>query len=172
MTDRTQMVLSRKHELLEIEADEPDMLHYTLSKLPKPLDLETLISQALSLFRDHPPESLPGHAWSRISKSSVLKTTRSYNDLAQQTLQDGERFLEQEATELRLEEAHRARKRRLQVLGRKYRSHIRYGGIAVLVALVAVLVRRPSLHLLSPSWSNTLLGLERRAFDIWREVAM
>ncbi|KAE8353135.1 rab-GTPase-TBC domain-containing protein [Aspergillus coremiiformis] len=70
------IILSRKRELLEIPEDEPEMLHFTLCKLPCPLDLEGLISSAVQLFNDYPPESLPFGAWKQISQTSVLKSTR------------------------------------------------------------------------------------------------
>lgn len=50
------------------------MLHSILSKLPKPLDLEGLISRANLLLDTYPPESLS--TWSKISPKSVLKTSR------------------------------------------------------------------------------------------------
>nr|KMM70523.1 GTPase-activating protein gyp10 [Coccidioides posadasii RMSCC 3488] len=70
------IILSRRKELLEIPVDEPEMMHFTLSKLPHPLDLEMLISSALELYAKHPPESLPFRAWRKISPNSVLKTSR------------------------------------------------------------------------------------------------
>ncbi|KAL2822567.1 rab-GTPase-TBC domain-containing protein [Aspergillus granulosus] len=70
------IVLSRRKELLEIPLDEPEMLHFTLSKLPIPLDLDGLIPQAVQLFHDHPPDSLPTGVWRRIPRCSVLKTFR------------------------------------------------------------------------------------------------
>ncbi|KAL8934249.1 MAG: hypothetical protein Q9211_005330, partial [Gyalolechia sp. 1 TL-2023] len=70
------IILSRREELFEIPADEPEMLHSILSKLPKPLDLEALITQTTSLYMDFPPERLPFRSWARISPFSVLKTTR------------------------------------------------------------------------------------------------
>ena len=70
-----QIILTRKKELLEIPADDSEMLHFTLSKLPKPLDLEDLISRTLQLIDEHPPRRLPWGAWRKISHSSVLKTT-------------------------------------------------------------------------------------------------
>lgn len=70
------IILSRKKELLEFSVDETDMLHFTLSKLPNPLDLEGLISRAMQLFEAHPPESLPFGAWKRIPECSVLKSSR------------------------------------------------------------------------------------------------
>ncbi|RPB10622.1 putative TBC domain protein [Morchella conica CCBAS932] len=69
-----EIVLHRKEELFEIPDDEPEMLHSILSKLPKPLDLEGLISRANLLLDTYPPESLS--TWSKISPKSVLKTSR------------------------------------------------------------------------------------------------
>ncbi|KAL2871074.1 rab-GTPase-TBC domain-containing protein [Aspergillus lucknowensis] len=70
------VVLSRRKELFEISSDEPEILHSTLSKLPTPLDLESLISQTVRLFHDYPPESLPTGIWRKIPRYSVLKTSR------------------------------------------------------------------------------------------------
>lgn len=50
------------------------MLHSILSKLPKPLDLEGLISHAILRLDTCPPESLS--TWNKISSKSVLKTSR------------------------------------------------------------------------------------------------
>ncbi|OCL13258.1 hypothetical protein AOQ84DRAFT_385531 [Glonium stellatum] len=96
----TVIVLARKDELLEIPPDEPEMLHSILSKLPKPLDLELLIANTITLFDNHPPESLPYRAWRRISSHSVLKTTRNPSDVARQTIQDGETFLSKQDAEM------------------------------------------------------------------------
>lgn len=70
-----QIVISRREELLDIPSDEPDVLHVVLSRLPKPLHLEALISQAIQLRSDHPPEKLS--IWHKISNNSVLKTFKS-----------------------------------------------------------------------------------------------
>ena len=96
------IILSRHAELFEIPADEPEMLHSILSKLPKPLELEDLISKAVSLFDTHPPETLPFRAWRRISYCSVLKTTLERR--IDQSLQDGERFFDLQVIELRRQE--------------------------------------------------------------------
>ncbi|KAM0724223.1 hypothetical protein Q7P37_000105 [Cladosporium fusiforme] len=48
------IILSRKQELLSLEAEEHDMLHSILSKLPKPLDLDALIARSASLHKSHP----------------------------------------------------------------------------------------------------------------------
>jgi TBC1 domain family member 20 len=71
------IILSRREQLLEIPADEHDMLFFTLQKLPQPLDLEPLITAAIRLFANHPPDRLPGRVWNKISSSSALKTARS-----------------------------------------------------------------------------------------------
>ncbi|KAF2101436.1 hypothetical protein NA57DRAFT_64237 [Rhizodiscina lignyota] len=111
------IILARKEELLEIPTDEPEMLHFTLSKLPQPLDLESLIEQTTYLFANHPPESLPFRAWRRISGNSVLKTTRDPTALSRQTIKDGERLFAKQAGELRrqqmVEAATKEMKRRL-----------------------------------------------------------
>ncbi|RAL09843.1 TBC domain-containing protein [Aspergillus homomorphus CBS 101889] len=70
------IILSRKKELLEIPEEEPEMLHFTLSKLPNPLDLDGLILSAVRLFKDYPPESLPYGAWNQIPSCSALKSSR------------------------------------------------------------------------------------------------
>ncbi|EFE29238.1 uncharacterized protein ARB_03809 [Trichophyton benhamiae CBS 112371] len=71
------IILSRKDELYDIPQDEPEMFHGVLSKLPRPLDLETLISNTVRIFQDHPPEKLPCGAWKSIPSYSVLKTLRN-----------------------------------------------------------------------------------------------
>lgn len=160
--------MSRKDKLLEIEADEPEMLHSILSKLPRPLDLESLIRQAMDLYQQHPPERLPCRIWSRISLYSVLKTTRNFNSLSQQTLQDGERFFELEATEIHRQEARIARNRRLQALARRYQRPVSYAGVAVFVAIIAMLARGSNSPVQFSSWNTALAGLQQRALEIWR----
>ncbi|KAK0735888.1 rab-GTPase-TBC domain-containing protein [Apiosordaria backusii] len=69
------IVRSRRGELLGIPEDEPEMLHSVLSKLPQPLDLEGLITSAVALEKEFPPEGL--RSWRReIGRWSVLKTGR------------------------------------------------------------------------------------------------
>ncbi|TGJ64326.1 hypothetical protein EYR41_010389 [Orbilia oligospora] len=69
------IVISRREELFDIPDTEPEMLHSILCKLPKPLDLEGLISKAIDLQSFHPPHTLG--VWSKVPSSSVLKTYRS-----------------------------------------------------------------------------------------------
>lgn len=168
----SQTVTSRKEKLLEIEADEPEMLHSILSKLPRPLDLEGLIFKTMELYQKFPPERLPGKAWSRISTNSVLKTTRDWRKLEQQTLQDGERFFELEAAEVRRQEARLARNIRLQALARRYRRPAGYTGIAVLVAVIAMLARGQHAALTNNSISTALLGLQQKAVNLWQRFAV
>jgi len=80
------------------------MLHFTLSKLPQPLNLEALILQTTTLYARHPPHTLPHRAWKRISPYSVLKTTYKRTELAKQTLEDGERLFARQAAQIRRDE--------------------------------------------------------------------
>ncbi|WEW58360.1 GTPase-activating protein gyp8 [Emydomyces testavorans] len=99
------VILSRRKELLEIPVDEPEMMHFTLSKLPQPLDLEMLISNTMELYKRNPPETLPFRAWRNISRNSVLKTSR---DLAlRATASEAEALFEKQTRELRRDEKRR-----------------------------------------------------------------
>ncbi|KAI1330849.1 rab-GTPase-TBC domain-containing protein [Xylariaceae sp. FL0255] len=92
----TQIVVRRRDELLA--HDEPDMLHFFLSKLPPDLDLDAVIADAAQLLKTYPPDSL--RAWRGILGASVLKTTRDPKALAGQSLLDGRAFFERQAAEL------------------------------------------------------------------------
>ena len=96
------IILSRREELFEVPAEEPEMLHSILSKLPKPLDVEALISRTVQVFGKHPPESLVGFTWWRVPAYSVLKTTRW--PLRNQTIRDGEKLFYRQSLQLRREE--------------------------------------------------------------------
>ncbi|PQE33246.1 gtpase-activating gyp10 protein [Rutstroemia sp. NJR-2017a WRK4] len=131
-----QIVLQRSAELFETPADEPEMLHSILSKLPQPLDLESIISKTVQLFNDHPPESL--RSWSSISASSVLKTARWSEQVVNQTLGDGERFFAQQVKEL---EWAAKREEILKMLW-KYRRPAKAVGVAVLVGIISFVLNR------------------------------
>jgi hypothetical protein len=133
------IVLSRRDELFEIPADEPEMLHSVLSKLPKPLNLEGLISKTIDLFETHPPESLSGRAWAKISPFSVLKTTR--HPCRHQTLRDGEDLFLMQQLQLRRTEL---RERAVATLWR-YRRPVGSFGLAVAVGIIALWLRRTGL---------------------------
>lgn len=134
----TAIVRSRRDELFETEQDEPDMLHAILSKLPQPLDLEAIIHSTSELFKAHPPETLP--SWRKISRVSVLKTARDANCCAKQTMEDGERFFKKHVKELDRREK---RKKTVETMWR-YRRPAGMVGIAVMVGIVAYLLRRPT----------------------------
>lgn len=133
-----QIVLNRRDELFEQEPDDPSMLHLILSKLPQNMDLEKLIADTTRLFRRFPPESLP--AWRRISAASCLKTARSVEDGAKQTMEDGEAFFAQQLKELQ------AAERRRKILKTMWLHRKTAGalGLAVVVGLMAVSLPRTS----------------------------
>ncbi|KAI4197189.1 MAG: hypothetical protein LQ350_006077 [Teloschistes chrysophthalmus] len=131
-----EIILSRREELFEISSDDSDMLHFVLSKLPKPLDLETLITQTMSLYTDHPPETLPYRAWARISPYSVLKTARA--DFRQQPLSDGVELFQRQEIQLRNNEMLEQAKAMLW----KYRGPAGQVGLAIFVGVLAIWLRK------------------------------
>lgn len=143
------------------------MLHAILSKLPKPLDLEGLIQRTIQLRAKHPPKRLPGRVWSRISSSSVLKTTQDPEALLGQTLQDGERFFQQEAAEIRRRDALKARQQQIQTLAMRYRRPALLTGGAIMIAVLSVAMRRFGLTSL-PGWS-LLFRFQQRVLDMWQQ---
>ncbi|KAL8984327.1 MAG: hypothetical protein Q9205_001683 [Flavoplaca limonia] len=130
------IILSRRDELFEIPADEPEMLHSVLSKLPKPLDLEALIAQTVSLYQKYPPENLPFRAWARISRYSVLKTT--VRDFRQQTLYDGVEYFNLQVAQLRRQQM---RRKAMATLWKNRRSGGRLG-LAIFAGVVAIWLAR------------------------------
>ena len=130
------IVLSRRGELFEIPADEPEMLHSVLSKLPKPLDLETLMSESMILYQKHPPEQLPSRAWAKISSCSVLKTTRASE--RGQTLKDGENFLAMQILELRRREL----RNKVMAKAWKFRRPIGGIGLAIFIGFASIWLGR------------------------------
>jgi TBC1 domain family member 20 len=98
----TATIISRRKELLEIPLDEPEMLHFTLSKLPHPLDLESLICRTMQLFKDYPPHKLPHLIWWKIPTHSVLKTLKNVKE--KQSLRQGETYFAKQAAQLRRQE--------------------------------------------------------------------
>jgi hypothetical protein len=133
-----QIVLRRADELFAIPADEPEILHSVLSKLPQPLHLDALIADAVALFEEYPPERLP--TWRAISSSSVLKTAHAPRLTAGQSLADGEAYFMKQVRELQWAE------RREKVLATmwKYRRPARTAGLAVLVGVLSFWLRRSS----------------------------
>lgn len=133
------IILSRKKELLEIPVDEPEMLHFMLSKLPYPLDLEGLIRRAMQLFQDYPPESLPFRTWKRIPECSVLKTSR--DPFKEHTAEDAIRLFDEQTRHFNSEE------RRKMAIGFlwKHRRAIGTVALAVFVGAVSMWLRKKGL---------------------------
>ena len=152
------IIISRDQELFEIEPDDPEMLHFTLSKLPKTLDFDALISRTMTIFREHPPKSLPFRAWSKVSSYSVLKTTRRPGHLDSgvpiaQSLVDGKKLFESQAVELRRIEFQKRIRRSLW----KHRRPLGGVGAAVMIGILSVWLQRQAQDghsiLLSRIWS-------------------
>lgn len=132
-----QIVLNREEELFETPADEPEMLHSILSKLPKPLNLEKIIADTVRLFEKYPPENL--RAWRGISKNSVLKTARWQEQMLRQHVEEeGKAYFERQVRELEWAE------RRDIVLGLawKYRRPVGALGMSLLVGLLSIYLRK------------------------------
>ncbi|KAL2799349.1 putative GTPase activator protein [Aspergillus keveii] len=133
------IVLSRRKELLEIPLDEPEMLHFTLSKLPIPLDLENLISRAVQLFHDHPPESLPAGVWRKIPECSVLKTSRDVSK--KQSIKTTIELFYQQTNQLRREE----NKQKLIGFIWSHRRTIGSVAVAVFIGAMSIWIRKRGL---------------------------
>lgn len=129
-----QIVINRRDEILVI--DEPDMLQVMLSRVPPNMDLNTLITDAVGLFDRFPPHTLP--YWRHISKYSSLKTARDVEKCAQQSLQDGQAYFEEQAKQVRWVEL----RERISMTVWRYRRPIRAFGVATAVAAVAFYLRR------------------------------
>lgn len=142
-----QIVLQRADELFETPADEPEMLHSILSKLPQPLDVEALIQNTIHLFSRHPPESLS--AWRTIPRYSVLRTARSPNESLKQSLADGEAFFHKQVRELAWIEKRDKLGKQLY----RYRKPVGTVGLAVLIGVLSFYMRKPAASgLLSMLW--------------------
>ena len=133
-----QIVLQRSDELFETPADEPEMLHSILSKLPKPLNLETLIKNTINLIEEHPPDSL--RPWRSISQYSVLKTSRYHDRTVIQTLEDGENYFKKQLEELECAER---REMALEMIW-KYRRPVGAAGLSILIGVLSLWLHRSS----------------------------
>lgn len=151
------MILSRKKELLEIPEDEPEMLHFTLSKLPCPLDLDGHILHATRLFEDHPPESLPLGAWQHIPWCSVLKTSRDPHQ--KYVVEDAVYLFEKQSQQIRNEER---RKQALEFLW-SHRRSVGSVALAILVGAASFYIRKRGLD--ASIWSY--VGRIQRTIQSW-----
>ncbi|OAL64530.1 hypothetical protein A7C99_3964 [Trichophyton rubrum] len=152
------IILSRKDELYDIPQDEPEMFHGVLSKLPRPLDLETLISNTVRIYQDHPPEKLPCGAWKSIPSYSVLKTLR--NPGLQSTSDQARGYFHQQIRGLQ-----RAKMRKDAVLLiRKHSFSIKLVGATVAVGILSYWMMKRDPDLVKHLWRyleplKTTLGL-------------
>jgi len=130
------IVMLRRDELMDIDKAEPEMLYAVLSKLPKGLDVEVLVTRAEELRKRFPPEKLPWGAWRKVSTVSVLKTTADVEDVRRQSLEMGERWLE-----LLTVEVEKAEKRKKMIADFKKRAikYRRPAGAVTLAVLVGVI---------------------------------
>ncbi|KAK0718200.1 rab-GTPase-TBC domain-containing protein [Lasiosphaeria miniovina] len=141
------IVRGRRAELFDTPRDEPEMLHSILSKLPRPLDLDALIADTRALLDAYPPERLRGargspssSSWRHtISPASVLKTARDPRACAAQSMDDGRAFFDRQVRELQWLER---RDQAIALLRRYRRPAARTLGLAVLVAVLAIALRR------------------------------
>lgn len=129
------IIMSRREKLLEIPADEHDMLFFTLQKLPQPLDLEPLIDRALRVFEKHPPERLPGRIWWSVSSSSVLKTLHGNKRIS---AREAEVCFARQAAEVRWQET---RQKALRTTFRHKKS-IATVATAVAIGALSIWMRR------------------------------
>lgn len=146
-----QIVMERREELFDIPDDEPEMLHSILSKLPKPLDLEGLISRAIYLLQEQPPERLS--TWGQVSCFSVLKTSTGTTKTASKplTLSDAEKIFEKQSRELS-----RTKKRK-----EIYDAVIKHRKPAIIV-FVSVLV----------GFSSIMLGIHLRKHQVENQYSL
>ena len=138
-----QIILSRRAELFAIPEDDSDMLHFTLSKLPQPLDLDSLIESTEVLFLDNPPWALPFGAWRKVSTYSVLKTTapksRATNgSLPSDSLEQGETYFRKQLEQLQWIE----RRQKLQKLIWSHRWSVGAAGLTIAIGVLSVWLQR------------------------------
>ena len=130
------IILSRREALLEIPDDDPDILFFTLQKLPQPLNLEPLIAETLQLFKHHPPERLPDSVWQRFSGNSVLKTSRDIRH--PQSLNLAEETFRRQSQELKWEEL----KQKAAITFMKHKRPIFSTATALMIGLTSIWLRK------------------------------
>lgn len=155
---------------MEVDRDDADMLHFILSKLPKPLDLDGLIRKTAQLYKECPPERLPNRAWKQVSAYSVLKTARVPRRLVAQSLADGESLFAKHASEIRRQERLHRMQQRLQALARRYQRPARWAGAAIFVAAVALYLGRTDVPQGLPRWLSLAQILRQTAVQAIKKV--
>ncbi|CAK7262863.1 GTPase-activating protein gyp8 [Sporothrix epigloea] len=156
------IVRAHRDALFATPADEPEMLHHILSKLPgqagrahgvgsdekirRSQSMEGLITDAAQLMVEYPPHELP--VWSSVPSSSVLKTADDSGKAAAHplatglTVADGERLYHKHVRELERAERRRQQVAQVRKLLWQYRGPLRAVGTAVIVGAVAIALRR------------------------------
>ncbi|KKA27078.1 hypothetical protein TD95_001143, partial [Thielaviopsis punctulata] len=127
-----QIILSRRHMLLDIPADDHAMLHVMLSRVPQPLDLEAIIAATQKLLCRIPPESL--RAYRRLSTSSCIRTAGNKHE----SLDEAAQHFRRQESELAWEDTRAHVAKTLW----KYRKPAQAVGAAVVVGLFAVYLRK------------------------------
>lgn len=132
-----QIILSRKQELIDTPQDEPEMLHFILSKLPQPFDLEQYIASSMSLYKTYPPSSLPFRVWANVSSYSVLKTARDPREISEQDLGFAQKMFEKHAAQVRRTEALQKMAVQIKKTAWLYRRPVGAASLAVFVGALA-----------------------------------
>jgi TBC1 domain family member 20 len=137
-----EIIRMQRTELLEIEPQDTDMMHFTLSKLPNPLDIEALIASTMTLMKNYPPESLSFIAWYRVSGASTLKTTRDPIQVASQTLRQGEAWLAKQERQMKRQQKIDAAIKQARKVVWKYRSPALLSLAAVAIGVLSLWLGR------------------------------
>ncbi|CAK7266366.1 GTPase-activating protein gyp8 [Sporothrix epigloea] len=187
------IVRAQRDALFATPADEPEMLHHILSKLPgqagrsrgdgngddgddsddekqnQPQSLDTLIADAVQLMADYPPHELL--AWRSVPSSSVLKTaddscmSAAAKPLATGlTMADGERLYHKHVHQLDAAERRRQQLAQVRKLLHQYRGPLRALGMAIFVGAVAIALRRAGAG--TGTKSPPILGLVSRCSSL------
>ena len=149
------IVISRKDELFDVPADEPDMLHSILSKMPKSFDLERLITQTMIVFSKYPPKSLSPIQTPWISRYSVLETTKT--GVNGQSLAEGVVLFDKQLAQLRRQD----QRQRVLAWMWRHRRPVGRAGLTFGLVFLAWWVQRSG-------WSSAMFLRLRRTGDIWR----
>jgi hypothetical protein len=144
------------------------MMYMILSKLPKPLDLELLITQSISLFEQHPPETLPLHAWRNVSEYSVLKTTRDPIKLAHQTLEEGEYLYAKHAAQIDRQHTLQRLAARSRQLASKYQRPVGAFTLALAIGVLSLCIPSDSSSAVLLSARGKLWWAADRIWNIFR----
>ncbi|OAL36795.1 hypothetical protein AYO20_03850 [Fonsecaea nubica] len=130
------VTISRRSELLEMPADQSDILTFVISKLPQTFNIDARIQDAVTLFRHHPPQRLPGFIWWRLSRYSVLKTSRCIKQ--PQSLEEAEILCRKQIQQFHSHEVMRKR----ALLLYRYRKPAASMTAVILVGIFSIWLRK------------------------------